>query len=65
MSKSYHIVTYGCQMNVHESEKLAGILRANGYTEESEAPKRRTSSSLIPAVSVKTRKTTQWGISVR
>ena len=38
MGKSYHIVTYGCQMNVHESEKLAGILRANGYTEESEAP---------------------------
>ena len=38
MSKSYHIVTYGCQMNVHESEKLAGILRANGYTEESKAP---------------------------
>ena len=38
MSKSYHIVTYGCQMNVHESEKLAGILRANGYTEVSEAP---------------------------
>lgn len=38
MSKSYHIVTYGCQMNVHESEKLAGILRANGYTEESVAP---------------------------
>lgn len=34
MNKSYHIVTYGCQMNVHESEKLAGILRANGYTEE-------------------------------
>ena len=38
MSKSYHIVTYGCQMNVHESEKLAGILRASGYTEESKAP---------------------------
>ena len=34
MNKSYHIVTYGCQMNVHESEKLAGILRANGYSEE-------------------------------
>ena len=34
MNKSYHIVTYGCQMNVHESEKLAGILRANGYTDE-------------------------------
>ena len=24
----YHIVTYGCQMNVHESEKIAGFLRA-------------------------------------
>ena len=31
----YHIVTYGCQMNVHESEKIAGILRRVGYTEES------------------------------
>ncbi len=31
----YHIVTYGCQMNVHESEKIAGILRQSGYTEES------------------------------
>ncbi len=38
MSKRYHIVTYGCQMNVHESEKLAGILRAHGYTEESASP---------------------------
>ena len=31
MEKYYHIVTYGCQMNVHESEKIAGILRAKGY----------------------------------
>ena len=30
--KHYLILTYGCQMNVHESEKLAGILEANGYT---------------------------------
>lgn len=34
MEKKYRIVTYGCQMNVHESEKLAGILRARGYKEE-------------------------------
>ncbi len=34
MSKGYHIVTYGCQMNVHESEKIAGILRRVGYDEE-------------------------------
>lgn len=29
----YHIVTYGCQMNVHDSEKLAGLLNTMGYTE--------------------------------
>ena len=33
MSKKYHIVTYGCQMNVHESEKIAGILHGMGYVE--------------------------------
>lgn len=33
MEKYYHIHTYGCQMNVHESEKLAGILNKLGYTE--------------------------------
>ncbi len=32
---NYHIVTYGCQMNVHESEKIAGILRSVGYDRES------------------------------
>ena len=33
MQKHYFIKTYGCQMNVHESEKLAGMLRSLGYTE--------------------------------
>ena len=33
MIGKYHIVTYGCQMNVHESEKMAGILRKMGYEE--------------------------------
>ena len=32
---NYHIVTYGCQMNLHESEKIAGILRSCGYECES------------------------------
>ena len=31
MSK-YFIRTYGCQMNLHESEKLAGLLESAGYT---------------------------------
>lgn len=30
-NKTYHIVTYGCQMNVHDSERLAGMLEAMGY----------------------------------
>ena len=31
MDKFYHIITYGCQMNVHESEKIAGTLVDLGY----------------------------------
>jgi len=31
--KKYFILTYGCQMNVHESEKLAGFLEERGYAE--------------------------------
>ncbi len=31
MSKKYFITTYGCQLNVHESEKLAGVLKEDGY----------------------------------
>ena len=33
MNKRYLIKTYGCQMNVHESEKIAGQLRDLGYEE--------------------------------
>jgi tRNA-2-methylthio-N6-dimethylallyladenosine synthase len=29
--KSFHIVTYGCQMNKHDSEKIAGLLAAKGF----------------------------------
>ena len=31
MQKTYFIHTYGCQMNVHESEQLAGMLFQRGY----------------------------------
>jgi len=30
--RRYYIFTYGCQMNVHESEKIAGIFENMGYT---------------------------------
>jgi tRNA-2-methylthio-N6-dimethylallyladenosine synthase len=29
--KKYHIHTFGCQMNVHDSEKIAGILSGSDY----------------------------------
>ena len=31
MPKKAYIKTFGCQMNVHDSEKMAGILRLEGY----------------------------------
>jgi tRNA-2-methylthio-N6-dimethylallyladenosine synthase len=31
MSRKYFITTFGCQMNVHDSEVLAGILESLGY----------------------------------
>jgi len=30
-SRTYQIRTYGCQMNVHDSERLAGLLEEAGY----------------------------------
>ncbi|MBS2964025.1 tRNA (N6-isopentenyl adenosine(37)-C2)-methylthiotransferase MiaB [Actinocrinis puniceicyclus] len=30
-SRKYEIVTYGCQMNVHDSERLSGLLESAGY----------------------------------
>ncbi len=31
MQKSVYIYTYGCQMNVHDSEKMLGVLGNDGY----------------------------------
>ncbi len=30
-TRTYQVRTYGCQMNVHDSERLAGLLEAAGY----------------------------------
>ena len=31
MAHKYLIETYGCQMNVHDSERMAGLLERAGY----------------------------------
>lgn len=31
MRRRYHIETFGCQMNVHDSERMAGLLEQAGY----------------------------------
>ena len=33
MKKNVYIHTFGCQMNIHDSEKMLGILEQEGFTE--------------------------------
>jgi tRNA-2-methylthio-N6-dimethylallyladenosine synthase len=34
--KSFHVTTFGCQMNEHDSERMKGMLESLGYTEVAE-----------------------------
>ena len=36
MSGRYHVTTFGCQMNEHDSERMKGMLESLGYTEAPE-----------------------------
>ena len=36
MSRSYHLTTFGCQMNEHDSERMKGMLESLGYGEAEE-----------------------------
>ena len=33
INRTYEVRTYGCQMNVHDSERLSGLLESAGYVE--------------------------------
>jgi tRNA-2-methylthio-N6-dimethylallyladenosine synthase len=33
MARRYHVTTFGCQMNVHDSERMKGMLDSLGYEE--------------------------------
>jgi tRNA-2-methylthio-N6-dimethylallyladenosine synthase len=41
--KSYHVTTFGCQMNEHDSERMKGMLESLGYEEAAE----RTAADVI------------------
>ena len=38
MPRTYHVRTLGCQMNVHDSERMAGLLEGAGYRRVEEVP---------------------------
>jgi tRNA-2-methylthio-N6-dimethylallyladenosine synthase len=48
------IKTYGCQMNVYDSQRMAEMLAAEGF-EEAAGPETPTSSSSTPAISARRR----------
>jgi tRNA-2-methylthio-N6-dimethylallyladenosine synthase len=44
MTKRYHLTTFGCQMNEHDSERMKGMLESLGY---SEAPERAQADLIL------------------
>ncbi len=42
--KRYHLTTFGCQMNEHDSERMKGMLESLGYTE---APERSEADVIL------------------
>src|SRR5580700_932296 len=44
MQKRYHLTTFGCQMNEHDSEHMKGMLESLGY---SEAPERSAADLIL------------------
>lgn len=37
-TRTYNVITYGCQMNVHDSERISGLLEEAGLTRAAESP---------------------------
>ena len=53
-ARTYEVRTYGCQMNVHDSERLSGLLEDAGYVARGRRARRPTSWSSTPARSGRT-----------
>ena len=56
--RRYHVTTFGCQMNAHDSERIKGMLESLGLG-EAPAPEARMCSSSTPARSGRSR-TRSW-----
>ena len=41
MQRRYHVTTFGCQMNEHDSERMKGMLDSLGYVESAGSRGRR------------------------
>ena len=54
MSKRYHLTTFGCQMNEHDSERMRGMLESLGYAaageRDDDAPVPLASEPATPVV---------------
>src|ERR1700709_980306 len=50
MAQSFHVTTFGCQMNGHDSERMRGMLASLGY-EEAESREGPCWSSFNPCPS--------------
>jgi len=46
-AKTYEVRTHGCQMNVHDSERLAGLLEAAGYVAASSLPRQPEAADVV------------------
>src|SRR6476660_9089983 len=44
MGRTYHLTTFGCQMNEHDSERMKGMLESLGYRE---APEREQADLIL------------------
>lgn len=61
MHKSYHIITFGCQMNESDSERIAAVLERFGYVNTDDAKK--ADVVVINACSVRQKAVDKiWGI---
>jgi len=45
--KTYQVRTYGCQMNVHDSERLSGLLESAGYVDIADVPEAPETADVV------------------